>query len=118
LHRLVVFNGKIQCETPEYISFNRTYADRWGQIQTVLLLIEKVLSDFDGLISCTNLSYNVVPLAYVDGKKVAQLAEDDLEVPTIDQLLSCLVNYDDVTIRVYNLLSLGVTFNKTSRNQI
>lgn len=54
LHRLIVFNGKIQCETPEYISFNRTYADRWGQIQTVLLLIEKVLSDFDGLNYCTH----------------------------------------------------------------
>lgn len=39
----------------------------------------------------------LVPVAYIDGKKVAQVAEaTDLEVPKVSQLLTCLVNYEDV----------------------
>ncbi len=47
-----------------------------------------------------------VPIAYVDGNKMALLASVDYRQPTVDDLLDCLVNLDQVLelVQVPNVL--------------
>jgi len=51
----------------------------------VIHLIEKLLS-----------TYNI-DLAYVEGKQIAKLAEEDLKKPTPELLFDCIVNKDEIS---------------------
>lgn len=42
------------------------------------------------------LSNNNVPLAVVEGKKLVDLANEDLKKPQNEDLYDCLINQDDV----------------------
>ena len=66
--------------TPEFISFKRTYLNKWGSISFILHLIQKLLVDCE------------VDLAYIEGRKVADLAsnEMDLNKPSKDELYECI----------------------------
>jgi len=71
-------------QTPEFISFKRTYIHKWGSISYVIHLLEKLLSTFN------------IDMAYVEGKQLAILAEEDLKKPTNEMLFDCIVNKDEV----------------------
>lgn len=45
LHQLMIRKGTLLEQTPEFISFKRTYIARWGSIAYVLHLLEKLMSD-------------------------------------------------------------------------
>ena len=47
-----------------------------------------------------------MPIAYVDGNKMALLASIDFRQPSVDDLLDCLVNLDQVLILILTLLIL------------
>ncbi|KAF0983733.1 hypothetical protein FDP41_007648 [Naegleria fowleri] len=83
LHHVIVRHGTLLNNTPEYLSFYRTYQYNWPKIYGILMLLERLLKDFS------------VPLAYVDGKKVVFLAEKTVD-PTNQQLIDCLVNSETV----------------------
>ncbi|EFC42140.1 hypothetical protein NAEGRDRAFT_69956 [Naegleria gruberi] len=83
LHHVIIRHGSLLDNTPEYLSFYRTYQYNWSRIYSVLSLLEKLLRDF------------TVPLAYVDGKKVVFLAERTID-PNNRQLIDCLVNAENV----------------------
>jgi hypothetical protein len=68
LHSLIVRKGVLLDSTPEFISFKRTFLPKWGQILYMLMLIEKMLFNYG------------VELAYLDGRKVAELCEGDLDL--------------------------------------
>jgi len=88
LHQLMIRKGTLLEQTPEFISFKRTYISRWGSIAYVLHLLEKMMSDAD------------VELCFVEGRKIAQLAGNEsnqLEKYTKEQLFDCVVNKDDVS---------------------
>jgi hypothetical protein len=70
LHQLIFRKGKLLDETPEFVSFRRTYLDRWATVSFVLLNFEKLFTEFN------------VPLAHVDGRLLAKLATEDLVRPT------------------------------------
>ena len=55
LHQLIVRKGKMLEEAPEFISFKRTYLQRWASISYILMCLEKLLSHSD------------VEMAYIDG---------------------------------------------------
>jgi hypothetical protein len=55
----MIRKGTLLEQTPEFISFKRTYISRWGSIAYVLHLLEKLMSDYQ------------VELCYVEGRKVA-----------------------------------------------
>lgn len=59
LHQLMIRKGTLLEQTPEFISFKRTYIQRWGSIAYVLHLLEKLMSDAQ------------VELCYVEGRKIA-----------------------------------------------
>lgn len=88
LHNILFRKGKLLSSTPEFISYQRTYQFMWGSISTVLKMLEKLFIQFDVL------------LAIVDGKKIAFLAKNEDKKPTVAQLLSCLVNYEDVVNKI------------------
>jgi hypothetical protein len=62
LHQLVFRKGKLIDQTPEFVSFRRTYIERWGQISFVLMNFEKLFSEYN------------VQMAFVDGRQLAYLA--------------------------------------------
>jgi len=45
LHQLMIRKGTLLEQTPEFISFKRTYISRWGSIAYVLHLLEKLMND-------------------------------------------------------------------------
>eukprot|EP00658_Telonema_sp_P-2_P048241 TRINITY_DN36703_c0_g1_i1.p1 TRINITY_DN36703_c0_g1~~TRINITY_DN36703_c0_g1_i1.p1 ORF type:complete len:531 (+),score=132.54 TRINITY_DN36703_c0_g1_i1:245-1837(+) len=83
LHQFIIRKGKT-LETPEFQSFTRAHQGRWGRISELVRCLEGVMTQYG------------VPIAYVDGKTIALLAEDELETPSLDDLLSCLVNENQV----------------------
>ena len=84
LHEFIIRRGLALRTTPEFVSYQRSYTAQWGAINEVIGHLEKLLSEFG------------VPLAYIDGKKLAKLAAVDLGTPSREQLLSCLANRGDV----------------------
>lgn len=85
-HRFAVQNGRIRDTSSEFLSFKQHYCLTWGSIVTMLKHLEKMLTSFS------------VPVAFINGDRLADLAEEfELErAPGIEDLLSCIVNRDDV----------------------
>ena len=84
LHQFIIRRGATLSSTPEFESYRRKHARSWGPIQDCIALLEKLLAKYS------------VPIAYVDGNKLALLAQIDYRQPTTDDLLECLVNLDQV----------------------
>lgn len=92
LHEFIIRKGITLRNTPEFVSYKRSYKTQWGAIEGVVKLLEELLEAYG------------VPLAYVDGKRVAQLAVVDLGVPTREELLSCLANRQDVEPQMQSVI--------------
>ena len=89
LHQFIIRKGKVLDETPEFISFKRTYISQWGAISFIIHLLEKFLSTYG------------IDLAYIEGKQLVQLAaSNDMKKPPNELLFDCIVNKEDVTKHV------------------
>lgn len=84
LHQFIIRRGATLTTTPEFESFKRKHQTTWGSIQDIITGLERIMGRFN------------VPIAYVDGNKVALLSQLDYRQPTTDDLLDCLVNLDQV----------------------
>ncbi len=84
LHQFIIRKGQTLTSTPEFKSFHRTNLATWGAITNVISALENILEQFQ------------VPVAYIDGKTVIELAADELRKPSVDELLQCIVNIDQV----------------------
>lgn len=84
LHQFIIRRGTTLSSTPEFESYRRKHARGWGPIEDCISLLEKLLAKYN------------VPIAYVDGNKMALLAQIDYRQPTVDDLLDTLVNLDQV----------------------
>lgn len=84
LHEFIIRKGKVLDQTPEFISFKRTYIHKWGSISYIIHLLEKLLT-----------TYNI-DMAYIEGKQVAMLAEEDLKKPPNELLFDCIMNKEEV----------------------
>lgn len=47
LHQLMFRKGKLIDQTPEFVSFRRTYIDKWGPVSFILMNFEKLFTDHD-----------------------------------------------------------------------
>ena len=56
LHQFIIRKGKVLDQTPEFISFKRTYIAQWGSVSYIIHLLEKFLSTYQ------------IDIAYIDGK--------------------------------------------------
>lgn len=90
LHQIIIRKGEILDTTPEFISFKRTYLNKWGSVSFILHLIQRLLRESE------------VEMAYVEGRKVAMLAgtEMDLKKPPKEDLYDCILNKDEVASRI------------------
>uniref|UniRef100_A0A4W3J7B9 IQ motif containing H n=1 Tax=Callorhinchus milii TaxID=7868 RepID=A0A4W3J7B9_CALMI len=77
-----IFNGNIACTAPSYQAFREHYHLSWGRILYFLEQLNKKLREYN------------VPVAIVEGKKVAELASDFEFVrnPTWEYFLAVLKN--------------------------
>jgi len=83
------------------MAFRQHYCLSWGPVITTLQRLERVLQDY------------AVPIAFVNGDKLADLAlEFDMEIqPNIDELLTTLVNHEDVKALIKTPVSYIRSFN-------
>lgn len=84
LHHFIIRRGEVLSDTPEFVSYQRKHAQHWGALADTIALLRALLGEYG------------VPLAYVDGKKLADLALDALSQRTEAELLGCLVNGEQV----------------------
>ena len=84
LHRFVIRKGITLSSTPGFESYKRKNAVVWGATVTVIKRLEALMQEY------------AIPLAYIDGGRVVELAKDELTVPTREQLLNCITNMDQV----------------------
>eukprot|EP00002_Diphylleia_rotans_P032497 TRINITY_DN6832_c0_g3_i2.p1 TRINITY_DN6832_c0_g3~~TRINITY_DN6832_c0_g3_i2.p1 ORF type:complete len:1023 (+),score=225.37 TRINITY_DN6832_c0_g3_i2:269-3070(+) len=84
LHQFIIRKGKCLDTTPEFTSFKRKNANKWGEVHVILRMLEKLFAQY------------AVPLAYIDGRQVELLADDALTTPTVEALLRCVVNIGQV----------------------
>lgn len=82
LHQFIIRRGKTLNTTPEFVSFQRKYGFLWGSVKTVIQELEEFLVKYG------------IPLAYINGQKIVELAELEGRRPTISELLECLENID------------------------
>nr|CCC89911.1 unnamed protein product [Trypanosoma congolense IL3000] len=85
MHEFIIRKGTTLRSTPEFASFKRMYSQCWGNIEHIVCKLEEFLKMYD------------VELAFVDGKKVAELATFQVEnILQREDLLKCLANHEDV----------------------
>jgi hypothetical protein len=84
LHNFMIWNGRALTNTPEFQSFQRTYANDWSYILSVIAQLEKLMSE------------NSIKLAIIAGVKVAEYAS--LNLPSLQnyQILDCVANADQI----------------------
>lgn len=70
--------------TPEFASYKRTFAGIWGSIEGCIDHLQSLMS------------MNAVPVAIVDGKKLAEVAGFLPERGFESELLGCLANLEQV----------------------
>ena len=83
LHHFIIRKGQVLEETPEYISYKRTYQSMFGKIGIIIRELERFAQEHD------------LRLFYVDGKKIALLSEK-LKRPSQDELLDCIVDNEEI----------------------
>ncbi|GLE01702.1 hypothetical protein PINS_up010536 [Pythium insidiosum] len=84
LHQFLIHKGRAMRDTPEFQSFRRVSQEIWGSVEEVLRALEAMLTRY------------FVPLAYVDGQRLMTVASMELPSLSKAQLLSCIVNEDQV----------------------
>lgn len=85
MHEFIIRKGKTLRSTPEFASFKRHYSSSWGEVEGLIEALEQLLSTYG------------VELAYVDGKRLAQLASYQApDLVTADELVQCITNAEDV----------------------
>ena len=88
LHNFMIWNGRTLKSTPEFQSFQRTYANDWSYIVSVIAQLEKLMTE------------NSIKLAIISGVKVAEYAS--LNLPSLQnyQILDCVANVDQIRSEV------------------
>eukprot|EP00520_Triparma_pacifica_P000276 CAMPEP_0118660132 /NCGR_PEP_ID=MMETSP0785-20121206/15500_1 /TAXON_ID=91992 /ORGANISM="Bolidomonas pacifica, Strain CCMP 1866" /LENGTH=999 /DNA_ID=CAMNT_0006553319 /DNA_START=29 /DNA_END=3024 /DNA_ORIENTATION=+ len=100
LHNFLIWKGACVTNTPEFSSFKRKYDSYWGSILSVLDSLEKLMKSFE------------IPLAVIDGAKVADLAACDAPIIEQEDLFECISNLDQVLPIIESKSSSDLIFGK------
>jgi len=87
LHEFMIRKGAVLENTPEFISYNRTYLPLWDVISLLIKQLEAICKQY------------AIPLAIVDGKSLADLAHGVIAAglqPQMQDLLVCVQNIQEV----------------------
>ncbi|CBH10278.1 hypothetical protein, conserved [Trypanosoma brucei gambiense DAL972] len=95
MHEFIIRKGMTLRNTPEFASFKRRYNSCWGNIEHIVVKLENFLK-----------MYNV-ELAFVDGRKVAELAAFQVDdILKREDLLQCFANHEEVEEMTANVSQL------------
>lgn len=83
LHHFLIWQGKAVRDTPDFSSLARTQP-MWSSIERYVTILEKIMA------------MNAVPLAIIDGKKLAELARFDPEELNGADLCGCIENLEHI----------------------
>ena len=97
LHLFIIRKGRTLNETPEFQSYKRICENIWEPISNIIKSLEKLLHNYG------------VPLATIDGKKVARLAVQKKKNLNMNELLDCVVNSEEVNqvLKIPSLMFKG-----------
>ncbi|KPI84671.1 hypothetical protein ABL78_6265 [Leptomonas seymouri] len=85
MHEFIIRKGKALRNTPEFASFKRHYNVSWGEVERLIEMLEGFLANYG------------VELAYVDGKKLAQLASYQApDLVTANEMVQCITNAEEI----------------------
>eukprot|EP00607_Mallomonas_marina_P001301 CAMPEP_0182434300 /NCGR_PEP_ID=MMETSP1167-20130531/68962_1 /TAXON_ID=2988 /ORGANISM="Mallomonas Sp, Strain CCMP3275" /LENGTH=934 /DNA_ID=CAMNT_0024624007 /DNA_START=118 /DNA_END=2922 /DNA_ORIENTATION=- len=84
LHNFLIWNGKSLRNTPEFLSFRRTFDHDWGPISTVISALEQMMSTYS------------VKLAIVNGQRTAEYALCGQAYFQESDLLNCISNLEQI----------------------
>ncbi|CUI15395.1 IQ calmodulin-binding protein, putative [Bodo saltans] len=84
LHEFIIRRGRTLRNTPEFVSFKRSYSAQWGSIETVIEQLEDLLTAYG------------VNMVYIDGKRVMHFAVLDQGILSKEELMSCIANRQEV----------------------
>ncbi|CAM9628324.1 unnamed protein product [Ectocarpus fasciculatus] len=84
LHHFVIWKGRVIRDTPEFTSLARTHQASWSSIDRCVSILEEIMT------------VNSVPLAVIDGKKLGELAQFDLERVDEADLCSVIANLEQI----------------------
>jgi hypothetical protein len=85
-YRFAIQKGKVRQSSSDFLAFKQRYCLSWGSIVTMLTHLENMMKMYS------------VPLAFIHGEKLSYLAlQFELNsAPTVEDLLSVVVNREDV----------------------
>ncbi len=84
LHHVLVYKGKTLRSTPEFLSVRRKFAAKWADLEELIDQLERLLLR------------HRVPLAIVDGGRLASVAIASLDGASREDLVECIENQDQV----------------------
>ncbi|CAG9314161.1 unnamed protein product [Blepharisma stoltei] len=88
-HQITIRKGKILV-TPEFLSFKRIYSEVWSNIAEALQMAEEIFGKYGA------------GIVYLDGKKLADLAKDELRTLKEHEIISCIINAKSVVPFIQN----------------
>ncbi|XP_013393394.1 IQ domain-containing protein H isoform X2 [Lingula anatina] len=85
-YRFAMQHGKVRDTAPDFLAFKQHYCLSWGAIVSMFKHLERMLTEY------------AVPVAFIHGDRLADLSlEYELDSqPTLDDLLSVIINKEDV----------------------
>ncbi len=98
LHQFIIRKGRTLEETPEFQSYKRICGGIWLQISSIIKSLEKLMSSYD------------IPLAYIDGKKLAKLAIVPRKTHDINELMDIIVNSEEINkvLKIPSRMFMGI----------
>lgn len=89
-YQFIIRKGKTLRHSPQFQMYARSYFGIWENIEKIIAQLEQIFVLYD------------VNVAYISGRKLADLALSTITKPTTQQLLDCVVNREEVERFVNN----------------
>jgi hypothetical protein len=83
-HTILIRKGKAVLNTPEAASYRRIFSEYWSEIVVGIREAEKVFTQY------------TIAIVYIDGKKLVETVKNELKVISLNQILDCVINYNQV----------------------
>ena len=104
LHHFLVYRARTLRSTPEFKSFERKYAIKWADVESLIGELERLLRR------------HRVDLAVIDGARLAEVATSALDGWSREDVISCIENKEQV-MPLLNLPGHGVPEGRTRKER-
>mmetsp|Transcript_125327 Transcript_125327/g.217268 ORF Transcript_125327/g.217268 Transcript_125327/m.217268 type:complete len:953 (-) Transcript_125327:255-3113(-) len=81
---LIIVRGQMRDTTHVFMHFQTQHRHKWGPLISIIRALESLCEKY------------AIPLVIVDGPRLADLADVDLEEPSFEELMGCICNVEEV----------------------